>query len=553
MKPIESKMGLITQQITQFRSEELPIWNRARDMYQGRSNTEQANDKEANRLTSSLNILFAIIESAISSLLPVNPQVTAILREESEPDVTNAPEAYVNTALDLCEYRNEQRLSLTDASLCGRSVYKTTWNAETNMPEVRAVDPRTIFFDLTARRIKDIRYFFETTVLSVPEFKRRVRMRKYHLPDGETEDDICGDSYPQYLLDTGKGSMPQQYIALKNYQQWITVYEFYDIENKTVSHWTSAYDVPLMQEKLTYLPYTLWTLNSNAQDCRGMSEALLVKSNIEDINDCMTMWINVVRRQIPSIAYDSTTLSEEEMQQWARAKIGDLTPMKASGRPLSDLFTALPMPTIPPNMPEYQGKLESNVSYVSALADNTRAQVSGARTATELALIQSQMQTRLASRQGNLDSATEDIASKILYLGSKYLGKTMSVKGKSSWIQVARKDLDATKLIFKVVPYSPLEQNRAVIEERWGKALQYMQQRPDAFDWSVIDQQFVELFRLDPNVLLPPAPMMPAPEAMPDQGAVMPTTVPEEAPEPNPQEIAAAMRSDATNPEVQAQ
>lgn len=549
MKQIESKMGLITQQLTAFGNEELPVWNRARDMYQGRSTTEKAGDKEAARLKSSLNVLFAIAESAVASLLPQNPQVTTVLREDKDPKLAEVPEAYTNSAFDNTNYRNEQRIALVDSLFCGRAIYKTTWDDESGYPCVRAVDPRTVHFDLTARRVRDIRYWFEVSVLSVQEFRARVTSRKYKLPEGEEPEDVCGGRYPEILQETGAGSMPMQYREMRDYQPWVTVYEFYDVESGIVSHWHERYDVPLMQEKMAYMPYTLFFLNSNGQDCRGLSEALLTKSNIEDVNDCMTMWLGIVRRQIPRIGYDGTALSEEQMQQWSKAGVGDATPLNANGRPITDLFAALPMPQLPPDMPSYQAKLESNVAYVSALADNARGQVSGAKTATELALIQSQLQTRLASRQGNVDAATEDVAEKMLFLAAKYLGKKIAVKGTTGgWLDVARKGLAAVKVAFKVVPYSPLESNRAVIEERWFKALQYMQQRQDAFDWSVVDQQFVTLFRLDPSVLKP-IEVAPAPELPPEEAALPPEGTPPEAPpEPSPQEIAAAMRTQALQP-----
>lgn len=548
MKVERNLMSLITQQIQAFRNEELPIWNRARDMYQGRTFMEKAGDKESERLTTSLNILFAITESATSSLLPANPQVTAVLRQEALPELTTGPEAYVNTALDETDFRSEQRLSLVDAVLCGRAAYKTTWDVETGYPCVRAIDPRTLFFDINARRTKDIRYFFEVTVLSVDEFRKRCRMRQYKLPQGEDPDDVTGEKYPEYLTDTGKGSLPQQYRDIRNYQPWVTIYEFYDVDAQQVTHWHPRFDQPLMAEKLTYVPYTLWTLNSNAQDCRGLSEALLTKSNIEDIADCMTMWLNVVRRQEPRVGYDSTALSEEQMQQWSKARMGAATPLNANGRPITDLFAALPVPQLPPDMPAYMAKLESNVAYVSALADNARGQVSGARTATELALIQSELRTRLASRQGHVDAATEDVATKILFLGAHYLGKKLRMLSGGEWVDVARKDLNAVKVAFKVVPYSPLEQNRAVIEERWFKALQYMQARQDAFDWNAVDAQFVELFRLDPKVLKPiqESPAGPIPESVPQDPAA------QSVPEPTAQAQAAQLRAVATAPQEQA-
>jgi hypothetical protein len=129
--------------------------------------------------------------------------------------------------------------------------------------------------------------------------------------------------------------------------------------------------------------------------------------------------------------------------------------------------------------------------------------VSGARTATELALIQNELHTRLASRQGKVDWATTDVAEKIIFLGAKFTKgkKRIQRAGVKEWVTIARKDLNAVKVGFDVVPYSPLENNRAVVEERFFKALEYMQSRADDFDWEEIDAAFIEMFHLNPKML----------------------------------------------------
>ena len=527
------------------------MWNRARDLYQGRANSARVGEKESDSLRSSMNFLFAITESAVSSLLPPNPQVTAVMREETEPAVMTGPEAWVNAQLDAASFRDEMRLAIVDCMFAGRAIYKSTWDFEKDQFRVRAVDPRLVHFDLMARRACDIRYWFEVCTMSREEFRRRVRQRKYRLPQGVEVDDITGGKLPLVLTETAENSYPLQYRDVKDYQPWVTVYEFYDVENERVTHWTpQCGDTPLVETDLTYVPYTLLTLNANGQDCRGLSEAQLVQSAAQDVNDSLTMWLNVVRRQIPSIGYDATALEEEQMMRWRTAGIGAMTPLKANGRPITDLFAQLPMPSLPPDMPGYMAKLESNIAYVSALADNARGQVSGAKTATELALIESQMQNRLRARQGNLDTATADVASKALLCGMRFQKKPASVKTPDGWSSVDKRALASVRLEWKVTPYSPLEQNRAVMEERWFRAVQYMQQRPEAWNWQVIDQQFVELFRLDPNVLqpLPPAPSPVEPVAPEMLAPQDPAALPPGEGEPTPEEAAAIIRAAAAQP-----
>lgn len=554
--------ALIAQQITAFKRDELNTWNDMRNLYQGREFTRNGGDKESDKMRCSLNIMFAIVESAISSLLPRNPSVTCTLKEEADPKLTTAPELYVNNSFEQANYKYEQRLALTDAILCGRSNYKVTWDAEANWPCIRAIDPRMFQFDVTARRKSDLRYMFEITLLTQDEARQRVVSRKYKLPPGFPLENVKGQEYPSWLNETqtSTSGQPQQYKDLKNFAEWIVVYEFYDLVKQEVSHVCDLFEEPLLKTKMTYNPYVMLTLNYNGKDLRGLSEALLVKSNIQEINELMTNWLNIVHRQIDRTAFNANGIDVDQMNAWRKAGAGDLIPVTAQpGLPLDSLFAKLPVPSIPPDLPGYKAELMSNVSFVSALSDNARGQVSGARTATELALIKNELQSRLAARQAEIDGATEEVADICLFLASEYLKGTKSVKQKDSleWAQVKRTDLSQIDVEFSVVPYSPLEENRAVIEERWEKALAYMSQHADQFNWEQINEDFVKIYKLNPNVLKPIEPPAPAPvEAAPVPAPVSPGGEPpmteadiaaiQQQTGASPQSIAAEIRNSAT-------
>lgn len=540
--------ALIAQQIQAFKKDELTTWNDMRNLYQGREFTRNGGDKETDVGRCSLNIMFAIVESAISSLLPRNPAVTATLQEEAEPKLTVAPEMYVNNSLEIADFKYEQRLALTDAILCGRSAYKVTWDAEHNWPSIRAIDPRMLQFDITARRKKDLRYMFEITLLTQDEVRQRVVSRKYKLPPGFPIDKVQGSEYPAWINEnmSANSGQPQQYNTMRNFAEWIVVYEFYDLVKMEVSHLCDLFEEPLMKAKMTYNPYVMLTLNYNGQDLRGLSEALLVKSNIQEVNELMTNWLNVVHRQMDRVAFNANGIDTDQMNAWRKARPGDLIPVTAQpGMPLESLFAKLPVPLIPPDLPGYKAELMSNISFVSALSDNARGQVSGAKTATELALIKNELQNRLAARQAEIDGATEEVADICLYLASNYLKGEKAVKQKDSieWARVKRKDLAQVQVEFSVVPYSPLEENRAVIEDRWEKALTYMATQPDAFNWEQINEDFVRIFKMNPNVLKPVAP-----PAAPEQVAP-PVEVPGAQPEMTQADVAAIQQATGASPE----
>ena len=374
-----------------------------------------------------------------------------------------------------------------------------------------------MIFDLTARRVEDIRYWCEVTVLSKEEFDARITEGFYTLPEGKSVPD--GDAYPTWLQDVdGIGgdmaaattSSSGGYRKLKNWQPWITVYEWY--EDGRVQHWHDGFDQPLYDAPTDYIPYTLYFLNSNAQDCRGLSEILLVKPNIDAVNRLLTYIMYLVRMQIPRILFDSGVVSEEEI-----AKINSSEPASWVGLALKNaaliaqVFALSPIPNVPPEVQILLTKEESIISYVSALAESARGQVTGARTATELALIEGQLRTRLQARQSNVDDATSDVARKMLYLAAKKLTTPITVRtgtdpqGNPTWGQVEPTTLSDVDVLIECVPYTPLDNNRAVVEERFLTQLPIVAARPGV-DQNLLNEEIARTLRLNPKLFQAPQP-----------------------------------------------
>jgi hypothetical protein len=530
---LESRLGLINQHLQAMLNNEREQWDEARAWMQGRYWTPLSGQSEWEVMKTSSNIAFALVETAVASMVPRHPQITCQPRLPMDPDDVLARERYVNMALDASKFRRELHLSVQDCVLCGRSIYKTTWSRSLKRPIVRAIDPRSLIFDLTARRVEDIKYYCEVTVISKEEFDRRVTEKYYTLPQGKSAPE--GDKYPAWLQDsdgmTGTGPSTTSgsgYRDLRNWQPWITIYEWYDTVEKRMTHWHDGFDKPLLDLPNEYVPYTLYSLNSNAQDCRGLSEILLVKPNIEAVNQLLSYMMILVRLQIPRILYNAGLITQEEVAKLQGAEPGawvgfSLPPGGAAA--IRDAFAQAPIPNIPPEVQLLLSKEESIISYVSAMAEAARGQVTGARTATELALIEGQLRTRLQARQANVDDATVDVGAKMLYLAGKKLEEPVQLRigsdaqGNPTWAAIKPSQLADVDVLFEVVPYSPLDNNRAVVEERFLAQLPILAGRPNC-DQALLNDEIVRVLRTNPKLfqVAPPPP----PEALPVDGAAGP-------------------------------
>ena len=521
MRP-EQYRTTIERQIAQFNASDRKTMDDCLAMFQGRFWTGDTGQSESELLKTSVNLVFALVETALSTLVPPNPAVTALARSPVDEGAVRSTEALINLALDCSDYRNEQLFLTQDAVMYGRGVAKTMWNPKTDLPETRAVDVRSLFFDLAAKREVDVRYWFEATLLSEDEFRARAKSGLY---DKKVANDIQPDAYPKWLLPRTSGLTRDQ---LKNYQQWVVVYEFYDMDRAKVLHFAAGEERPLMEDNLLYNPYDIVALNNNGEDCRGLSEIALISPNQEEVNWLLTYWLNIVRAAVPHGVYDPGIVDQEQLTKATQSDIGGWSPLRSmNGRPIAEGLAAFPTPAVPTDALALLDKVWSNITIVSALAEAQRGQVTGARTATELALIEGQLRNRLKSRQGRLDRATASIAQKMLFLAKKFMveDKVVRLTGQEGWGTAEVRTILDAKVKFDVVPYSPMESNRAVVQEQFLQLMQFLAVNP-AVDQRKIAEVAVKIFDnpelRNVNIFLPLAPPAPPPGVVPPPPPVGP-------------------------------
>lgn len=456
------------------------------------------------------NLAYAIVESAISSAVPPNLQFTAYSTDEPETPSTSLEKLL--TRCDRVEgWGHEGTLSFLDALLVGRSILKTV-PAKRVPATVRAVDPRKVFFDLAARRPSDINYYIELTPMPKREFERKLRRKGntpavYKLPEGMDLDKLA-TTYPAYLSEEA---------ARTSGNEWVPVFEVCDVALGQVTHWVEGFPHPIaiFEEDDFYCPYSLYNLNLNGLDCRGMSELILVEDLLTSINRLLSYWAELVRKQVPLTLYDTTATDEKEMSRIAQAVPGALVGVACNGRRPSEVVENLAVFPIPPSIEQIILKFESMVNFVTGLSDSSRGQITGARTATDLAVAESSNKTRLNFRVTRFMRAWDEAALKVLALARIAMPKLPD-------------PLDVT-----MMAYSPIEKNREVLRDKFREAYAVMAANPVAFSQEEINKLFVETYSLPPQVLIP----------IEEQAANVPATPTEGAGQVEPDGIAAGQQA----------
>lgn len=499
--------ALIDRHLKYYKANEKKSFDKARRFYRGsfwsvKDSTFAETDSMSKSLLCSKNLIYAIADTAVSALLGPNPQVGANPRSEASQEVAPAVNGLMEWTFKSNRMRRRAATALIDAVLCKRGIFKTGWDVVNDRPKITVVDPTNLFFDLTVRDVDDIRYWLEATVIPWEEFQRRIESGQYK---GKNLDDVKPDRYPKWMLGDSERSNAD---SVRDSFKWITVWEYYNRETGKMQHYIKQANTIVFEDQIDYIPYSMFSLNQSGVDCAGLSEVQLVLNQQETVNDLLTHWKQITYLMIPRILYDAGRISEEDLNKAVESSTGSfvgIAPENSEAlRTLATLFYEMPMPNAPVGVKEFIMRQEDDAAFISALAEAARGQVTGARTATEMAIIDAQMRTRLATREGHINDAMEDVAAKAFYLSRKYMSepKMVRVAGGRKWQSVSLETIRDVEMDFEMVSYNPIKQNPSVMAETLMQLIPFLMQNPNV-DIRRFTEEIVQGMGLPNKILMP--------------------------------------------------
>jgi hypothetical protein len=507
---------LIDRHLDYYKRAEKKDFDKARRFYRGNFFASSDSDIQGLSQSSYLcskNLIYAIADTAVSALLGPNPSVGAVARTPLSQDAAPAVTGLIEYVFESNRFRRKAATALIDAVLCKRGIFKTGWDSKKDIPIVRAINPSSVFFDLTVRDPDDIRYWIEATVISFEEFKQRVKSGQYK---AELVKEIRPDRYPKWLLDDNQKNQTNH---VRDAFQWVTVYEYYDRERGMIQHYIKQADAVVFEDKIDYIPYSMFTLNQSGIDCTGLSEVQLVLKQQETINDLLTHMKQITYLQIPRVMYDSGRLTEEDLNKAVESSAGSFVGINPSNsdalRSLATLFYEMPIPDSPAGVKEFIARQEDDAAFISALAEAARGQVAGARTATEMAIIDAQLRTRLATREGHLNDALEDVAKKVFYLCKKYMRekRLIRISGSNKWEELNHQNLIEIDVDFEMVGHNPIRRNPGMMAETLIQLLPFLSQNQNV-DVRRLTEEILTNLGLPARIMIPEAEIIAQQQAM---------------------------------------
>ena len=529
-------------------------WDKWRSWYRSEYWGELNHDMDANDpLLVENNYLYAFTDTMVASVTPPTPRVTCLPRKRDDETMLAARyrEALINDAL----YRGKAHEVLwrmaTQTSIYGRSIVKTVWNFNKKRPDFIVLDPRYFFFDMSASRWEDVRYAIEVTTLTKAEFfartgrRVRTRSRTMQYDPGVAKKAQFG-SMPRWLLDSEEATYVSTNDEIRDVFEWVTVYEVYDFTTDNYYHMLEDVADPLFMGELPYVfvrnPFSILAFNDNMADIGGMSDSQLVERQQRRLNELDTLELRHAQASIPITVINEALCDQPEDfadQVSMATSPGDVVRLHGkNAAPLGDILGNTPTTSLSPSFPEIRDRIEASIQFVLGIPEYARGVAGTSDVATELALVDSAMRTRLGRRTKLISTVVRHMAESAVGLYEEFLTDSQEIPARLSGTEaltVARKHLSARdprlaeeekqagrkieeplEIDYEVVPYSPTENSKAAQVKKLTQFLPALLQNPNV-DQRKLMSHLLEVLDIGADVLVSEEELMRQQQAMQDQ------------------------------------
>ena len=495
------------------------------------------------------NYPYAFIDTMIANVCPQNPQVTVSARRDKLRGAAKFREALINDTFRRNDFHSLLWKAATSTSICGRSFLKVVWNFRKNTPEVFSVDPRYIFFDMSASKFRDIRYLVEVTVLTKAEFKSRTKRkgRKGATYNVKVADKASFGGFPSFLQDHARNKSHVN-EASRDVYQWVTVYEVYDFQGEgRYFHFLEDMEDPLFEGELPFRyirnPFIPMTFNENMTDLGGLSDVKLVQSLQERLNEIDTLELWHAHTSTPVMLVNTALADNPEAIMTALQDAnqpGSLVSIQGKANaPLGDIIGQTPVPSFSPAFPDMRSRCNQVIEFILGIPQYSRGVVGVADVATEVALADTATRTRNGRRIKQIEDVVNAAAERIIGLYEEFLDPNtqlpIRLTGSKEVLKASRESLmlrperdpleDPLDFDYDALPYSPTENHKLIQLQKFQQYMPLLMESPNVNKEKLVLKLLDLLGMQDLAEDTPPAPPQP-PGGMPGGGPPMPPGMP---------------------------
>jgi len=291
-----------------------------------------------------------------------------------------------------------------------------------DQPFVERISPFDMFIDPEATCLEDARWIAQRIVRPLADVKADKRFRRGVRLNVEAdsglkvrwEDDDERDRYSDLV-------------------ERVTLYEYYDIEEGTISVCAEGSDDYLLDP--TPMPYDfghpfVMLRNYDIPDTfYPMGDLEAIESLQEELNKTRSQMVNHRKRYARKYLYHERSFGPEGREALESDDDGRFVPVVDENRPLGEVVVPLPQVPLAPEMYNHSSIIENDVNTVSGVSEYARGQMPEIRrTATEAAIVSDAGNARASDKLAMVEICIGDVGRRVVQLMQQYMTRDQMVR-----------------------------------------------------------------------------------------------------------------------------
>lgn len=348
--------------------------------------------------------------------------------------------------------------------------YETT--TVEDRPFVERVSPFDIYVDPEATSVDDACWIAQRLVRSVADVRNdrryKASARRAVRADGSLRREWQDDS---------------EQAQRKDDVQRVTLWEFYDLKNGTVSVFANEGEEYLIRP--TPMPYPfghpfVMMRNYDVPDYfYPIGELETLEPLQRELNKTRSQLVQYRRKQQRKYLYKREAFGQEGVRALQSDRDNELVPVEGD-LPFEQLIAPLKQEAMDPQLYTYSDVIENDFDRISGVSEYLRGDVPELRrTATEAAIIQQAANSRAADKLAQVEEVIAEVAERLVQLAQAYVSGEQTVRvvgmnGATLWVPFRREDIEG-EFDFEVEAGSTQPQDDTARRQQALQMLQQMQ------------------------------------------------------------------------------
>lgn len=325
------------------------------------------------------------------------------------------------------------------------SIALTEQRVEMDEPFVEYVSPFDIFLPADARRMNSARWVCQRLRLPVEELKANPLFNK-EARDAIVSDTAYADPISIQHYEMQDQGLPQAFT-------YATVYEFYDMRDRTLTVFQIDAEKPLFEGDIPYAhrypPFVhMRNYSDGGSTCWAFGDVENIAGLQLMINEIMVAEVNDLKRVGNKYFINKKVLTPEMAKALAQNKPDQVIPVDLPNNvSIGEVLVPVQRMATPADNFVMEGKLQDYMQRILGISELQAGSITAASRvpATAAAAVEGASTTRAMEKLSNVEKASREIATRMLGLCQQFLDSELAIRiaGPDAvmWLDVTMEDI----------------------------------------------------------------------------------------------------------------